>query len=114
MFLGLPDPDPYRGVPSLFVLIRILPSTGKNKINTLNSNFFFLLLNNFFILKTDVNVPTKVLTKKMWGKNFFCWHLESRKKRAGSGSEDPDQYQTSRMQYGTLTGAVSSSIKFYV
>ncbi len=71
-------PPGSRSIPLtyLFVQIGILPSTGKNKINTLNSTCFWLL-NNLLFLKTDVNVTTKVLSKKTWKKTFFCWHLES-------------------------------------
>jgi hypothetical protein len=44
----VPDPlDPYvfgppgpRSVPVPYLFVRILPSTGKNKMNTLNSTFF--------------------------------------------------------------------------
>ncbi len=58
MFLGFPHLD-----PSLFVRIRILPSTSKKvKRNLIYNNL--LLLYDFLLLKTDVNVPSKKEFKK--------------------------------------------------
>ncbi len=58
MFLGLQDPD-----PSLFVRIRILPSSSKNKRKP-----WFLPFCDFFMtfyLKAAVNVPSKSKKQKI-------------------------------------------------
>ncbi len=42
---------------------------------------------NLLSLKTDINVPSVSNKQKNVGEKLtFCWHLESHKKRAGSGS----------------------------
>jgi hypothetical protein len=51
--LSLPNPD-----PSLFVRIRILPSTRKKRKKILEY-CYFLVLFDFLSLKTDANVPQK-------------------------------------------------------
>ncbi len=70
MLLGLPDPD-----PSLFVRIRILPSTSKTVSK--NLDFFTVLwrLFDFLALKTKINVPSK--RNKQNNSEFFFFLLVS-------------------------------------
>jgi hypothetical protein len=66
MFLGLQDPDPdplVRG--TVWIRIRILPSSCKNSKKILDSFYFVALLS----LKNDVMYPQKVISRKNRVKN---------------------------------------------
>jgi hypothetical protein len=64
MFLGLPDPDPST------------VSASKNSKKTLDS-YCFVTFFGLLSLKKDVNVPSKVISRKTFFKFIFCWHLEA-------------------------------------
>ena len=77
MFLGLPDPDPLvRGIkpnPTPDLDPSIIMQKKKKNLDS----YYFVTLFDFLSLKYDVNVPSKVLSRKNCVKKLvFCWHLE--------------------------------------
>ncbi len=76
----------------IWIRIRIRPSIIKQKKLKYNHDFYCFVTS--FSLKTDVNVPSKVIRRKLRGKHLFFWHLKS---------YGTDEFQTKRAESGIRT-----------
>jgi hypothetical protein len=83
IFLGLPDPDPFI-IKQKMVIKTLIPTLLR-------------LLYYFLSLKNDVNVPSKVISKKRHKKITLYNRIRSASGSIiqGYGSADPDPYQIS-------------------